>query len=92
MVRAAAELGVRIVLEGNVRRAGDRVRVTAQLIDGLTGGHVWSDVHDSETRDVFDLQDANHRASQHNRGTGRTPQPPGPDSVGTDDAGLVAAI
>lgn len=50
-------LGVRFVLEGSVRRAGDRVRVTAQLIDGLTGGHVWSDSYDGETRDVFDLQD-----------------------------------
>jgi TolB-like protein/Tfp pilus assembly protein PilF len=56
--RVAAELGVRFVLEGSVRRAGDRVRVTAQLIDGLTGGHVWSDRYDGETRDVFDLQDA----------------------------------
>ncbi len=56
--RVAAELGVRFVLEGSVRRAGDRVRVTAQLIDGLTGGLVWSDVYDGETRDVFDLQDA----------------------------------
>lgn len=55
--RVAAELGVRFVLEGSVRRAGDKVRVTAQLIDGLTGGHVWSDRYDGETRDVFDLQD-----------------------------------
>jgi TolB-like protein/DNA-binding CsgD family transcriptional regulator len=56
--RVAAELGVRFVLEGSVRRAGDRVRVTAELIDGLSGGHVWSDRYDGETRDVFDLQDA----------------------------------
>ncbi|WP_235857793.1 LuxR C-terminal-related transcriptional regulator [Marimonas lutisalis] len=55
--RVAAELGVRFVLEGSVRRAGDRVRVTAQLIDGLTGGHVWSDSYDGRTEDVFDLQD-----------------------------------
>lgn len=55
--RVAAELGVRFVLEGSVRRAGDRVRVTAQLIDGLTGGHVWSDRYDGRTEDVFDLQD-----------------------------------
>jgi tetratricopeptide (TPR) repeat protein len=48
---------VRFVLEGSVRRAGDRVRVTAQLIDGLTGGHVWSDRYDGRTEDVFDLQD-----------------------------------
>lgn len=55
--RVAAELGVRFVLEGSVWRAGDRVRVTAQLIDGLTGGHVWSDRYDGRTEDVFDLQD-----------------------------------
>lgn len=41
--RIAEELGVRFVLEGIVRRSGDRVRVTAQLIDGTTGGHVWSE-------------------------------------------------
>ncbi|WP_308342381.1 LuxR C-terminal-related transcriptional regulator [Roseobacter insulae] len=40
--RVAKELGVRFVLEGSVRRSGDRVRVTAQLIDGTTGGHLWS--------------------------------------------------
>lgn len=55
--RVAAELGVRFVLEGGVRRAGARVRVTAQLIDGLTGGHVWSDRYDGHIEDVFDLQD-----------------------------------
>lgn len=55
--RVAAELGVRFVLEGSVRRAGDRMRVTAQLIDGLTGGHVWSDRYDGRIEDVFDLQD-----------------------------------
>lgn len=55
--RVSAELGVRFVLEGSVRRAGERVRVTAQLIDGLTGGHVWSDRYDGRIEDVFDLQD-----------------------------------
>ncbi len=55
--RVARELGVRYVLEGSVRRAGDRVRVTAQLIDGLTGGHVWSERYDGQLADVFDLQD-----------------------------------
>jgi adenylate cyclase len=53
----AGELGVRYVLEGSVRRSGDRVRVTAQLIDGTTGGHVWSERYDGEIADVFDLQD-----------------------------------
>ena len=55
--RVATELGVRFVLEGSVRRAGDRIRVTAQLIDGLTGGHVWSERYDGQLEDVFDLQD-----------------------------------
>jgi TolB-like protein/Tfp pilus assembly protein PilF len=53
----ADELGVRYVLEGSVRRSGDRVRVTAQLIDGTTGGHVWSERYDGQVTDVFDLQD-----------------------------------
>ena len=55
--RVAQDLGVRFVLEGSARRAGDRVRVSAQLIDGLTGGLVWSDRYDGEMKDVFDLQD-----------------------------------
>ncbi|MFT6076373.1 MAG: TolB-like protein/DNA-binding CsgD family transcriptional regulator [Yoonia sp.] len=55
--RIAEELGVRFVLEGSVRRSDDRVRVTAQLIDGQTGGHVWSERYDGKLRDVFDLQD-----------------------------------
>lgn len=55
--RVAEELGVRFVLEGSVRRSGDRMRVTAQLIDGLTGGHVWSERYDGQLEDVFDLQD-----------------------------------
>ena len=57
MRRVAEELGVRFVLEGSVRRSGDRVRVTAQLIDGTTGGHVWSERYDGQLEDVFDLQD-----------------------------------
>lgn len=55
--RVTTELGVRFVLSGSVRRAGDRVRVAAQLIDGLAGGHVWSDRYDGQMADVFDLQD-----------------------------------
>jgi TolB-like protein/DNA-binding CsgD family transcriptional regulator len=55
--RVAKELGVRYVVEGSVRRAGGRIRVTAQLIDGLTGGHVWSERYDGQLADVFDLQD-----------------------------------
>jgi len=50
-------LGVRAVLEGSVRKAGSRLRVTAQLIDALTGMHLWSERFDREERDVFDIQD-----------------------------------
>jgi adenylate cyclase len=51
------ELGVRYVLEGSVRKAGGRVRITAQLIDALTGSHLWADRFDGLLEDVFDLQD-----------------------------------
>jgi adenylate cyclase len=55
--QVANELGVRYVLEGSVRKAGGRVRISAQLIDGSTGNHVWAERYDRELRDVFDLQD-----------------------------------
>jgi TolB-like protein len=51
------ELGVRYVLEGSVRKAGGRVRITAQLIDAASGGHLWADRFDGSLEDVFDLQD-----------------------------------
>jgi TolB-like protein/class 3 adenylate cyclase len=51
------ELGVRYVLEGSVRKAGSRVRITAQLIDAQTGTHLWADRFDGALEDVFDLQD-----------------------------------
>ncbi len=51
------ELGVRYVLEGSVRRSGDRVRITGQLINSETGGHLWADKFDGSLEDVFDLQD-----------------------------------
>lgn len=51
------ELGVSYVLEGSVRRAGDRVRINAQLIDTETGGHVWADRYDRDLTDIFALQD-----------------------------------
>jgi len=51
------ELGVRYVLEGSVRKAGGRVRITAQLIDALSGSHLWADRFDGSLEDVFDLQD-----------------------------------
>jgi adenylate cyclase len=50
------ELGVRYVIEGSVRKAGDTVRVTAQLIDATTGHHVWSERYDRELADIFALQ------------------------------------
>lgn len=53
----ADRLGVEAVLEGSVRRHGDRVRVVAQLIDTSTGCHLWSERFDHETRDLFALQD-----------------------------------
>ncbi len=51
------ELGVRYVLEGGVRKAGNRVRITGQLIDAASGGHVWADRFDGELADIFELQD-----------------------------------
>ena len=51
------ELGVRYVLEGSVRKAGNRVRITGQLIDALTGTHLWADRFDGSLEDVFELQD-----------------------------------
>jgi len=55
--KVATELGVRFVLEGSVRKAGNRVRVTVQLIDAETGHHVWAERYDREMVDIFDLQD-----------------------------------
>jgi len=51
------ELGVRYVLEGSVRKAGNRVRITAQLIDATTGYHVWAERYDRELKNIFGLQD-----------------------------------
>jgi TolB-like protein/Flp pilus assembly protein TadD len=53
----AKELGVRYVLEGSVRKAGSRVRITAQLIDGATGNHIWAERYDRELADIFAVQD-----------------------------------
>jgi len=51
------ELGVRYVLEGSVRKAGDRIRISGQLIDAATGAHLWADRFEGSLEDVFDLQD-----------------------------------
>lgn len=55
--RVGRELDVRYVLEGSVRKAAGRVRITAQLIDALSGTHLWADRFDGSLEDVFDLQD-----------------------------------
>jgi adenylate cyclase len=55
--QVARELGVRYVLEGSIRKGGNRVRITAQLIDAATGSHLWADRFDGSLEDVFDLQD-----------------------------------
>ena len=56
--QVAEELGVRYVLEGSVRRAGNEVRINAQLIDATTGGHLWADRYDGTLEDVFFFQDS----------------------------------
>ena len=55
--RIARELGVRHVLEGSVRSAGGRLRITAQPIDALDGHHLWAERYDRKLEDVFDIQD-----------------------------------
>jgi adenylate cyclase len=55
--QVARELGVRYLLEGSVRRAGDRLRVAAELIEAVSGTHVWAERYDRPVRDVFDVQD-----------------------------------
>jgi len=55
--QVSEELGVRYVLEGSAQRSGDRIRVNAQLIDALTGNHVWAERYDRDLKDFFVLQD-----------------------------------
>jgi TolB-like protein/class 3 adenylate cyclase len=55
--QVAEELGVRYILEGSVRRVGDEIRINAQLIDALTGHHLWADRYDGTFGNIFDLQD-----------------------------------
>jgi adenylate cyclase len=55
--RVGRELGVRYVLEGGVRKAGNRVRIIGQLIDATTGAHIWADRFEGKLEDIFDLQD-----------------------------------
>ncbi len=51
------ELGVRYAVEGSIRKAGNRVRITAQLIDGSDGGHLWAERYDRDLTDIFEVQD-----------------------------------
>ncbi len=55
--QVSEELGVRYVLEGSLQRSGDRIRITAQLIDALTGDHLWAERYDRDLKDLFALQD-----------------------------------
>ncbi|HKX08422.1 MAG TPA: tetratricopeptide repeat protein [Stellaceae bacterium] len=55
--QVARELGVRYVLEGSVRKAGNRLRITAQLVDAATGNHIWAERYDREIADIFAVQD-----------------------------------
>jgi TolB-like protein len=55
--QVAEDLGVRYILEGSVRRAGDKIRINAQLIDSITGHHVWAERYDGSMKDVLTLQD-----------------------------------
>ncbi|MGC1404594.1 MAG: hypothetical protein WA974_16895, partial [Thermodesulfobacteriota bacterium] len=55
--KVSEELGVRYVLEGSVQKSADRIRITAQLIDALTGHHLWAEHYDRALKDVFALQD-----------------------------------
>jgi adenylate cyclase len=55
--KVAEDLGVRYVMEGSIQKSGDRVRITAQLIDAITGHHIWSERYDRDLKDIFALQD-----------------------------------
>ena len=55
--QVAEELGVRYVLEGSVRKAGDKIRITAQLIDALSGHHLWAEQYERNLKDIFAVQD-----------------------------------
>ena len=55
--QVADELNCRYVLEGSIRKAGNRVRINAQLLEGLSGNHIWAEKYDRELEDIFDLQD-----------------------------------
>ena len=72
--QVARELGVRYVLEGSVRKAGNRVRITGQLIDAATGAHLWADRFDGSLDDIFDLQDRGRIACRRRHRAKAAPQ------------------
>ena len=55
--QVSRELGVRYVVEGSAQRSGDRIRITAQLIDAIKGEHMWAENYDRDLKDIFALQD-----------------------------------
>jgi len=57
MRRVGRELGVRYLVEGSIRRSGDRIRLTAQLIETEKGNHIWAERYDRDVQDIFDVQD-----------------------------------
>jgi adenylate cyclase len=57
MAEVSRKLGVRYVVEGSVRKAGNRVRINVQLVDAAAGGHLWAERYDRELQDIFALQD-----------------------------------
>jgi TolB-like protein/Tfp pilus assembly protein PilF len=80
----AAALNVRMVLEGSVRRQGDKVRITAQLIDAQNGFHLWSQTYDRKLEDIFAIQDEIARAiGDELKVKIASPVSPGQDSTGT---------
>jgi TolB-like protein len=57
MRRVGQELGAQYIVEGSVRKTGDRVRLTAQLIEAASGNHIWADRYDRPLTEIFSLQD-----------------------------------
>jgi adenylate cyclase len=55
--QVAEELGIKYVLEGSIRKTGDKMRITAQLIDAISGHHLWADRYDRDLKEIFDVQD-----------------------------------
>jgi TolB-like protein len=89
--QVGGELGVRYVVEGSVRKAGDRVRITAQLIDVTTGGHVWAETYDRQLRDILEIQDEIGEAIVSSMGTALT-LAEARRAVDEDSAGIIKFV